>query len=155
MKRHSLDIVWTMTRCIIPRLSPTVYGYSQVHINGKTKRAHRVVYENIYGPIPLGLLVMHKCDNRRCINPLHLRLGTAKDNTLDSIAKGRFGIRDQRRGRAATIGRALPKGVCFDNSRYRWSASIRVGSRRYSKKFKAGDLLNAVAWRKSMEKEVW
>jgi hypothetical protein len=55
--------------------------------NGKL--AHRVAYERAVGPIPDGKLVCHTCDNRRCINPQHLWLGTAEENAIDSSAKGR------------------------------------------------------------------
>lgn len=53
---------------------------------------HRVMYAAEVGQIPLGLLVLHKCDNPKCCNPEHLFLGTHKDNTQDCIAKGRFVI---------------------------------------------------------------
>jgi hypothetical protein len=58
-------------------------------IDGKFKYAHRLMYENIYGPIPDGMLVMHTCDNPQCVRPGHLKLGTNADNTADSLAKGR------------------------------------------------------------------
>ncbi len=55
--------------------------------------AHRYSWILAHGEIPTGMLVLHKCDVRCCVNPDHLFLGTQKDNIADMIAKGR------RRGR--------------------------------------------------------
>lgn len=59
--------------------------------NGGMVSAHRVAWEITYGPIPDGLWVLHKCDNRSCVRPKHLYLGTAYDNTHDMLRRGRHG----------------------------------------------------------------
>lgn len=64
-------------------------GYGQISVNGKRRQAHRVAYEEYVGKIPSGIFVCHSCDNRACINPKHLWLGTAQDNTNDMMRKGR------------------------------------------------------------------
>jgi HNH endonuclease len=66
-------------------------GYGRVFANNKWIGAHRVVWEFVYGKIPDGLYVLHRCDNRRCCNPNHLFLGTHLDNVRDATLKGRLG----------------------------------------------------------------
>jgi hypothetical protein len=62
-------------------------GYGQIHSSGRTAYAHRVAWERANGPIPDGEFVLHDCDNRRCVNPAHLRLGSFQDNMDDMTGK--------------------------------------------------------------------
>lgn len=82
-----------MFDCIYPTTRPGANGYSKttVKVAGrwKTVQAHRHVYAEANGAIPFGMVVMHKCDNRRCINIEHLELGTHADNSADMVAKNR------------------------------------------------------------------
>ena len=64
-------------------------GYGIFSIKHQNQRAHRIAYKILYGSIPKGMLVLHRCDNSRCVNPSHLSLGTAKDNHDDMKVKGR------------------------------------------------------------------
>lgn len=66
-----------------------VCGYGYLTTCGRALRAHRVSYELMVGPITDGLFVLHHCDNRICVNPTHLFLGTQQDNMDDMHSKGR------------------------------------------------------------------
>lgn len=67
----------------------TLNGYGIIWRNGKNAFAHRVAYELHRGPILKDMYVCHSCDNKKCVNPDHLFLGTAQDNAIDREQKGR------------------------------------------------------------------
>lgn len=73
------------------------YGCFQMGKN-RVLGAHKVAWEYTNGPVPSGLCVLHKCDNRLCCNPAHLFIGSKKDNSEDAVAKKRhaWGERTRR-----------------------------------------------------------
>lgn len=64
------------------------HGYGHIMRNGKIERAHRAAWSHFKGNIPKGFYVLHKCDNRRCVNyKKHLYTGTAKNNMFDYMSR--------------------------------------------------------------------
>lgn len=68
------------------------HGYGYIFVNGETWSIHRYSYFLTYGKIPRKKWVLHKCDNRKCVNPAHLFLGNNKSNTQDRVKKNRSAI---------------------------------------------------------------
>lgn len=72
-------------------------GYGCIKSGEKIRAAHRVAYEQWVGEIGEGLLLMHSCDDRRCVNPDHLTPGTQLQNMHDMWSKGR-GAKGEKNG---------------------------------------------------------
>ncbi len=103
-------------------------GYGTLVIGNRSRRAHRAVYERSIGPIPANLCVIHTCDNKLCVNPNHLRLGTHQDNMRDMFAKGRC---RRPRGEQHHNAKLTVQKVREIRSRYRRGLGPRL-SREYN-----------------------
>jgi hypothetical protein len=124
--------------CWLWTASLTSYGYGQIGIAGRNINAHRLSWELHNGPIPEhdsyhGYCVCHTCDNRRCVNPAHLFLGTQKDNLHDMAAKGRKNT-ECMRGEGNPNSKLTSSDVCA----IRELASQGVGFREIGRRFGVG-----------------
>lgn len=75
-------------RCWEWQAGLTNYGYGQARLSDRQETAHRVAWFYVTGSLPV-LNLLHSCDNRKCVNPNHLREGTQQDNVNDAISRGR------------------------------------------------------------------
>ncbi len=80
---EKMECCWLWTGTI------SLQGYGAFKYDGKRQSAHRVSYKLFKGEMPSNLIVRHKCDNRGCVNPDHLILGSSSDNYKDAIKRGR------------------------------------------------------------------
>jgi len=88
----------TETDCWFWKGEITNMGYGRIRVKGKNIGAHRLAFELAKGKIPEGMLVLHSCDVRSCVNPDHLRVGTQKQNQEDARLRNRtcFGEKNNK-----------------------------------------------------------
>ena len=113
----------------------TVYIQGKGQVGGKglvqgegKSCVYRLVYQREVGDIPPGKLVMHRCDNRMCVNPEHLAVGTKHDNTQDMLRKRRhkYGSKASWAKIDEDIVRAIRKVPIRPGSFVRWADLLEI-----------------------------
>jgi hypothetical protein len=99
--------------CWLWRAAMRANGYGAFGVGQRVEAAHRMAWILEHGPIPPGMCVCHTCDNRRCVRPAHLFLGSQPDNLADMRAKGRQRAASGRAHGTKTHPERVARGVAL------------------------------------------
>ena len=107
-------------------------GYGEIGIGGQMGRAHRISWILHFGKIPKKLYVLHKCDNRKCVNSKHLYLGTQFENMRDMIKRNK---NINRKGEKNGRHKVSKENVLLIRKIYK---ETKIFQKELAKKFKLG-----------------
>lgn len=124
-------------------------GYGSIRFGKKPYPAHRVAWELLYGEIPEGMLVLHKCDNKCCVRPGHLYIGTQKDNVRDIFDRNRMPGKHKRRPKPGHLHKLSVEQVKEIRIRY---ANKESSTRKLAKEYGVAqvtiwDIISRNSWR--------
>lgn len=105
------------------------YGFLNYGIGTKYIYAHRLSWmiHNPSRPIPKGMCVLHSCDNPRCVNPEHLRIGTQQENIADTISRNRQAVGERVGGSKLSRREVLAIARVYSNGRSSRSVAMEFG----------------------------
>lgn len=104
------------------------YGTIRRRSGERARGAHRLSWEIHFGAIPDGMFICHHCDNRACVNPNHLFLGTQADNLRDAQRKGRLSVASK--GKANRRKTHCPQGHPYGDTNTMWAKQKSGGVMR-------------------------
>ena len=136
MKSIFLDRSMTLSNgCIEWTGSIQSSGYGHVTIKQKQWLTHRLSWTLSKGKIPYKKLILHRCDNRKCINIDHLFVGTHKQNSVDMWNKGR-GFRTTGRRQNAKLTESQVREIREKLKSYKKGDGVKL-----AKEFNVTDVL--------------
>lgn len=142
--RNSGVIRYNLTECWEWTGSTGSHGYGTIYGDGRYWLTHRLAWFLIYGEDP-DVHVLHKCDNRKCVNPDHLFLGTDADNVRDMCAKGRR-VQADLRGDQSHFAKLTRAEVLGIREAYSGGAAVQQLAAKYSV---SRDTVSRIVHRKS------
>lgn len=142
MKQDVYERFWAKVRktksCWLWTAGLRAQGYGGFRVRGRgTIGAHIFSYEMIHGDTPKGLWILHRCDNKACVNPEHLYAGTPKDNARDRSERNpksrklTLGQADEIR-RAYALGQIMQKDLAEKYGICRTSVTHIIGGKTYN-----------------------
>lgn len=105
--------------CWLWTASTGSHGYGHISVDGQMRTAHRIAWELTNGPIPDGMDLDHRCGNRACVNPAHLRVVTRSQNNQHRTI-------NQRNNTSGV------RGVTWNKDKNAWEARAKLNGRNYS-----------------------
>lgn len=135
------DICWIWTGAVNSN------GYGRFTDKNRNILAHRVSHELFVGPIPKGKNVCHSCDNRMCVNPHHLWLGSQSENLRDAIAKGRHSTPDTRGERNGNRRLSQSDVDCIRAMHGGGQRKYRIAATYGVSPSTVGDIINYKTWK--------
>lgn len=136
-----------LSECIEWTGCTTEHGYGQRGVNGKTRLAHRVAFEEHYGYLPP--VVRHKCDNPPCVNPDHLEPGTQADNVRDMIDRGRMA---EGEGHSSSLLTEAQVREILEAVRTKSATQVSLARRFGVSKQAVNHVVKGRSWKKTTEK---